>query len=373
MKIQHGFKKAFLRLLALNLLLCTLCATAMPSDSVKTGARTVTKLAEGVYMIRHRDSPDTFPQGNTTVIIGERDVMVVDSCYLPSSAREDIAQIRQWTNKPVRYLLNTHWHFDHTMGNGTYVDAFPQLTIIAHTETARQIAGYNPGWFERFPQRADRFKQILESGKNPNGKPLTEAEKKEYLEAIAGIEPVQAEFKSIKDRAPTLTFSDELNIDLGGRQVQVKHLGRGNTAGDALAYLPKEKIVITGDLVVRPVPYMFGGYPADFIKTLQRVAQLDTQTLVPGHGEVLQGDAGKAYMNQIADLMRAVVSQVSLEVHRIGGGPRNMDAVKETVLKNPEMNVWRRKFAGEDKDSQDMFDNSLLGLITSSFAEVWGR
>lgn len=80
------------------------------ADSTKTLTRSFEKIAEGVYTIRHKDAPDTFPQGNTTVIIGDREVLVVDSCYLPSSAREDIAQIRQWTNKPVRYLVNTHWH-----------------------------------------------------------------------------------------------------------------------------------------------------------------------------------------------------------------------------------------------------------------------
>src|SRR3954463_8284217 len=86
------------------------------ADSIATHARTVTKLADGVYEIRHPDAPDTFPQSNTTVIIGDNEVLVVDSTYLPSAAKEDIAQIKQWTNKPVRYLLNTHWHFDHTMG-----------------------------------------------------------------------------------------------------------------------------------------------------------------------------------------------------------------------------------------------------------------
>jgi len=83
------------------------------ADSIATHERTVTKLAEGIYEIRHPDAPDTFPQGNTTVIIGDRGVFVVDSCLLPSSARQDIAQIKQWTDKPVLFLLNTHWHFDH--------------------------------------------------------------------------------------------------------------------------------------------------------------------------------------------------------------------------------------------------------------------
>lgn len=105
--------------------LLLLAASAMGADSTATKTRTVTKLADGVYEIRHPDAPDTFPQSNTTVIIGDEAVLVVDSCLLPSAAREDVAQIRQWTDKPVTWLLNTHWHFDHTLGNATYQAAFP--------------------------------------------------------------------------------------------------------------------------------------------------------------------------------------------------------------------------------------------------------
>ena len=102
-------------------ILCTiaLAASAAVADSSVTQQRKVTQVAAGVYAIRHVDSPDTNPQGNTTVIIGERAVLVVDSSYLPSSAAEDIAQIRQWTKLPVRYVLNTHWHPDHQRGNST--------------------------------------------------------------------------------------------------------------------------------------------------------------------------------------------------------------------------------------------------------------
>src|SRR5438105_3933419 len=85
--------------------------------------RKVTQLAQGVYAIQHE------PNGNTTVIIGDRQVLVVDTCFLPSAAREDIAQIRNWTDRPVSFVLNTHFHNDHNLGNRAYMDAFPALTI----------------------------------------------------------------------------------------------------------------------------------------------------------------------------------------------------------------------------------------------------
>ena len=343
------------------------------ADSSRTKTRTVQKIAEGVYTIRHKDAPDTFPQGNTTVIIGEREVLVVDSCYLPSSAREDIAEIRKWTDKPVRYLVNTHWHFDHTMGNGTYWQAFPGLSIIAHTETAKQIAGYNPGWFERFPKRADRMRQILADGKDGNGKTLSEGDRKEYEEAIAGLAPVQEEFKTIVDHAPTISFGSEISLDLGGREVRIIHLGRGNTAGDAIVFLPKEKILMTGDLVVHPVPYMFGGYPGEFGRTLTKMELLGFETIVPGHGEVLNATASPNYVRLLAEFCEAVSDLTSSELHRTGSGAANLPAVREGVMKKLDVAAWRRKFAGEDKTEQDAFDTSFAAMVTAAFNEVNGR
>jgi cyclase len=359
---------------ALLFLLFTLGAPHASADSVNTRERTVTQVAEGVYVIRHPDAPDGFPQGNTTVVVGGREVLVVDSCYLPSSAREDIEQIRRWTDKPVRYLVNTHWHYDHTMGNGVYAEAFPGLAIVAHAETRRQSAGYNPGWFERFPGRAALFKQRLDSGKTADGRALTETEKKDFANALAGVAPVAEEFKKLVDRAPSLAFDRELAVDLGGREVRVMHLGRGNTAGDAVVFLPKERVVVAGDLLDHPVPYLGGGYPSQLVRTLREMARLDAQTIVPGHGDVLRGDYARAYLNQVIEFVDAVTAQVSREVYRVGNGPQNLEAVREAVLKSVDVAAWRQKFAGDDADNRDFFDSfSLRGLVTAAYAEVWGR
>jgi glyoxylase-like metal-dependent hydrolase (beta-lactamase superfamily II) len=274
----------------------------------------------------------------------------------------------------VRYLLNTHWHYDHTMGNGVYAEAFPGIAIIAQIETRRQSEGYNPGWFARFPGRAAIFKQRLESGKDINGRPLTESEKRDFAKAIAGIEPVQAEFRNLVDRVPNMTFDSELNVDVGNREVQIKHLGRGNTAGDAIVYLPKEKILIAGDLLDHPVPYLGGGYPSELVRTLQQMARLDAQTMVPGHGEVLQGARGKAYLNQVIEFLQVVVTKVSQQVYRVGNGSRNFEAVRDAVKKEVDVDAWRQKFAGDDEDNRALFDGfSFPGLITAAYAEVWGR
>jgi glyoxylase-like metal-dependent hydrolase (beta-lactamase superfamily II) len=352
-------------------LIVGLATAALALDSVSTKQRTVTEVAKGVYVIRHPDAPDTFPQGNTTVIIGDREVLVVDSCYMPSSAREDIQQIRKWTSKPVTFLVNTHWHYDHTMGNGVYAQEFPGIHIVAQVETRRQIEGYNPGWFRRYPTRSKFFEQQAESGKDADGKPLDPDTLKEIREVVAGRPTVQAEFDALKDQPPTMGFVTELDIDLGGREVQIKHLGRGNTTGDAIVYLPKEKILATGDLLDHPVPYLGGGYPFEEIGTLKKMAQLDAETIVPGHGEILHD---KVYLGQVVDWIQTVTDEVSRQIYVIGNGSNNLDPVKKAVMANVDPKKYRDLWCGDNKENRDFFDDLAWDrLIVSAWASKWGR
>jgi cyclase len=357
---------AFYKMFLLSLLALLIGAPVAYGDSSATKDRTVNKLADNVYEIRHPDAPDTFPQGNTTVIIGDKAVLVVDSCLLPSSARQDVEQIRKWTSKPVTYLVNTHWHFDHTLGNATYAAAFPNIQIIAQKETQKVIGDFNPGAVTRYPNRAQRFQKVLDSGKNPDGKALSEAERKDYERSLAGLAPVVAEFKTVAQLTPNISFDHELNIDLGNRQVQIKFLGRGNTAGDTVIYLPKEKIVATGDLLDHPIPYLFGGFPVDFVNTLQVLAQLDAQTIVPGHGEILHD---KAYIYQVIDLLKAVNTEVEKEIN----AGKTLEEVQDELPKSFDVNSWKQKFAGTDADDKDFFDESFAGLIKASYSQIKTR
>lgn len=366
-----------MRFLKVAVLVTLLFATfRVIADSATSKERAVTKLAEGVYEIRHPDAPDHFSQGNTVVIIGERAVLVVDSCYLPSSARQDIAQIRQWTSKPVRYLLNTHWHNDHVQGNAAYAEAFPGITIVAQTETAKLMALRVDSYLSEYPHRMETFQQELATGKDLSGRPLTEDEKTDLGNAVAGgkaaSEAVSAEFRDLKVRVPELTFDQELDVDLGSRQVQLKYLGRGNTLGDAVAYLPKEKILIAGDLVDSPVPYLYGGFPVEQIATLKRMDQLDFETLVPGHGDVLKG---KSFVQQEIALIETVVAAMNREIGRTNSEPKTrFPEIKKAVEQAVDMRVWQQKFAGDDPREREFFEVfAWPGLLEAAHAELWPR
>jgi glyoxylase-like metal-dependent hydrolase (beta-lactamase superfamily II) len=332
--------------------------------------RKISKLAEGVYEIQHRDALPDFPQGNTTVVIGERSVFVVDSAYLPSSAREDIAQIRQWTNKPVRYLMLTHGHTDHVTGTGIYAREFPGITIIAHRETRNLIARYTPGYPDLFLEYTEELRKKLSSGLDDAQKPLTaDAASKLSLE-IRARESIADDVKSMGDNPlPDLTFDhDGFSLDLGNRQVEVLFLGRGNTAGDVVAFLPKERIAIVGDILVQPIPYTCSGFPVDWASTLDKIAELRPEVIIPGHGEPMHD---LQYLHDVRDLLTSVIKQVNAIFQQIpGGGQSSLDRAQKTV----DVSAFRGKFPSGDQYNPDFFGRSVPNcLVRNTYYQLAPR
>jgi glyoxylase-like metal-dependent hydrolase (beta-lactamase superfamily II) len=339
------------------------------AGATRSGAqneRSMTQVAEGVYVIRHRTTP--FEGGNTTVIVGERDVLVIDACLFPYAAREDIAQIRTLTTKPVRYLLNTHWHNDHVMGNHEYAKAFPGLAIIAHAETRRDMDLNIPNATKRslpnHTQLATQESAALTSGKGTDGKPFTAAQRAQVESLLVRRRTIIDDYTTFVYQPPTTTFDRELTLDLGNREVRITHLGRGNTNGDAVVFLPKERVAISGDLLVRPFPFPYDGYPSEWIATLDRLGQLDATVIVPGHGEIMRD---KTYLYLVRDLFRSAVDQVNARIHVIG--PAEFQEVA-AVLPHVNLSAFRQRFAGENPEAAKQFDEVATQVVKLVFKEA---
>ena len=361
-------------------------ASLAEGASWMTTRRSVTKVADGVYVIIHKDAVvGAWPEGNTTVIIGDRAVFVVDACFLPSSAREDIAEIKRLTSKPVRYLLNTHFHIDHNAGNSVYKEAFPDVEIIAETETRRFMDDANPAFAANVADPNGRpstvtlpaLKKELESGMDEDGKALSAEEKATVPQQIAQVENEIAEYRNFKYQAPTITFDHELVMDLGNREVQVEHLGRGNTPGDALVYLPREKVLITGDLLTWPIPYMRMSYPREWVEVLRTMSRMDADVIVPGHGMLLRD---KTYMNEVIALLDSVIKQVHEQAPKIGFNSRTKVPNLEDM--HVDLEPFRKSMAGDDPDNNDFWksivDPGMLGgvnqgVVGRAYAQEIGR
>ena len=292
-------------------------AQSAPRDSAR-----VERLAAGVYAIIHPDATPNWPHSNTGVIVGTEAVAVIDATYLPSRAAADIALIRTLTSLPVRYLVNTHWHYDHNFGNATYAAAFPGLTIVAHTETER-IMRVNMARYARVASSA------AESA------PIEKAELSHFTPTL-----------------PNLTFESSVTLHLGGRDVEVSHWGRANTPGDAVAWLPAERVLFTGDIVVSPVPYAWGSSPVPWTDVLRRIEGTPALFVVPGHGEV-QRDM--QYVAQVRELIEFVVT----EVRRLAAEGKTKEESRAAI----DLARFRDRFVGGDPARKAVWDDSIAAAL----------
>ena len=338
-------------------------ATLAAADSVYTAERKITQIADGVYVIRHRDSPDGNLNGNTTVIIGDKWVFVVDACFQLSAARQDVAQIRQWTNKPVRYLLITHFHNDHNMGTGVYRDAFPNIAIIAHRWTKEDMYR-TPNTPSRFDQQIAIREQRLRDNESADGKPLTDSQRAEMAKTLVGKKMIREELKDFHYEAPNLTFNRELDLDLGNREVKILHLGRATTRGDTVAFLPKDRIVIAGDIVTHPILYTYDGFPSEWMKTLDSIAELQPQTIIPGHGDVLHDNR---YLTLCRDFIASVVQQVHAHFQQLTKIIENPPL--EDVRKGVDVSAFRERFAAESGGDNEDFEDAAAALVKITYNE----
>jgi glyoxylase-like metal-dependent hydrolase (beta-lactamase superfamily II) len=310
-------------------------------------------LAPDVYGFVWKDPLQEPIEGNALFVINDRDVLVVDTGIFPSTARRMAAEVKKLTNKPVRYVVNTHWHDDHHNGNMVYREMWPGVEFVAHANTRADLI---VGTYEARPkdladmqQNAAKYERWAKEGKDDDGKPLEERRRKRAAELAEVFRTGYSEFSQVKDTPPDLTFTDGIVLHRGERTIDIRCLGRGNTRGDLVVLLPKERIVATGDLLVAPVPFGIGSYYADWITTLGKLDALPVDVLFPGHGPV-QRD--RVYLHQVQGLLKDLVMQVSAAVD----SGKTLEDTQQRVT----LSEWRATLTGEDKRKQLLFDSSFL-------------
>ena len=277
------------------------------------------QVADGVYAaIGSGTAVNT--GSNSMVIVNRDDVVVVDAHVTPAAARALIDDIRTLTPKPVRWLIDTHYHWDHAHGNqafGPDVQIIGQdfvrqmlLTDVLHQRTYKSFTDPLPG------QLAALKRQAAAEQDPEKKRPLEsrDATQQGYIDALAAIRPTP----------PTLSYQTKMTLIRGDREIDLLFLGRGHTAGDTVVYLPKERVVATGDLVVGDFRFMYmgDGFVNEWPETVDKVLQLDFTTVVPGHGPVFHD---KTAMRHYQAYWRDLWKQAS-ELH--GRGVTAADAAR---------------------------------------------
>jgi glyoxylase-like metal-dependent hydrolase (beta-lactamase superfamily II) len=319
------------------------------------------QIADGIYQFI--TAADGYvPNGNSIVIVNENDVLVFDTYTRPSTARTVLAEIRKITDKPVRYVVNSHHHPDHWSGNEVYAQAFPGLEIIASDQTREFMLNIANAWPTVFTQnlrndQAEVDKEVS-SGKESDGTPLTAEVRAKDEAAVAREKDFVAEALQVKRTYPTLTYGDKLTLHHGGREFRFMSVV-GDANGTTVLYLPKEKILITGDVISYPIPY-FTPPLSQHAKSLRTLAQIDADVIIPGHGPAWHD---KNFLNLEAELFESIVSQVDQAVKK---GLVTVDEIQKQV----NVESLRLKFTNDDKDLNEKFHRYVNRMIDNASREA---
>jgi len=245
----------------------------------------ITPVADGVYAAIPK--PMYRVNSNTVIILLGDGVLVVDANSTPSAARSLMEQIRKLTPKPVKYVVNTHFHWDHSQGNEAYLSSWPAGVEIISSEATRSNLEQRgiPRWKREIAAMPQEIGQL----KNDLQKALTTEQKESIQRKLAEAEAYFAELKNIQITLPTMTVDRRLILHRDSRTVEILWLGRAHTDGDLFVFLPVEKVLVTGDVLHGWTPTMRDSYPYEWIQTLDAAEKLDFEYVIGGHGDVMRG------------------------------------------------------------------------------------
>ncbi len=247
------------------------------ADAHEGAAYEITEVRPGIW---HAVGTGAMNVGaNAAIVDLGASLLLVDSHITPAAAWVLLEELAPLTPKPIRYVVNTHFHFDHIHGNQVFGD---EVEILGHQTTYDIVSSGGSvsgtawdGFVATLPNQIAAIEAELQAAPEGEREEVAArlARMRAYQEATAAIEPI----------APTITLDGKLAIYRGGHEIQLLWKGRGHTPGDVVVYLPERRVLITGDLVVFGLPFMGDAFP-EWGDTVRRFAELDFELVLPGHG-----------------------------------------------------------------------------------------
>jgi cyclase len=308
-------------------------------------------VADGVYAAIAK--PSFRVNSNAAIILLDDGVLVVDTHSKPSAARALIEQIKKLTPKPVKYVVNTHFHYDHYQGNEAYPSSWPGGVEIISSEATR--ANIQRLGIPRIKNEILTLPREISKLKDDLAKASTSEQKNTLQANIGQAEGYLAELKIMQVTLPSLTFDRSLILYRPSRTVEILWLGRAHTDGDAFVFLPHERVLVTGDALHGWTPFMGDSYPYEWIQTLDAAEKLDFDSVIGGHGDVMHGkekfELWKRYLQELMDRTARAYSE--------GASPEEAKkAVSEDLIK---------KYASQFDPN---FPQSVLGNVGKAYQVI---
>jgi len=369
-EFRHGVLKLFLA--ATILIAGPAAATAqagpeLPQPEDGYFQETV-KVAAGVWVLMELKF-QVQPIGNVTVIEQSDGLVLVDAGGSPGAGRRIVAMVKAISAKPVTAVIITHWHGDHPQGLSEILKAWPQARTIATRATQGHLRGsrtmntpaqQDPAADAKFQQQLRAF---LAYTRRMGGQATDPLEKAGWTASERLLNQYGLDMLGAVTLSTAEAFDERLDLPDARTPIQALFIGRANTDGDAVVWLPNQKVLIAGDIVVAPLPFGFGSYPADWIETLGRLRACDFEILVPGHGAP-QRD--RRYLDRLV----AALAEIRAKVTPLVAEGLSLDEVRKRV----DLAGQARGFVGDDPWLHRWFvEYWITPIVASAYKEAKGE
>lgn len=262
----------------------------------------IEKVADGVYCALAR--PQAVVNPNSAIFVNSNDVVVVDAHSKPSATAALIAQIKkEITPNPVRYVVNSHFHWDHIQGSQAYRADGGKIDFIASEPTSQLMSDLGQ---KRLKASLDEISKQIDDMRSRAGKSGSAGEKAFCEEQIRQMQDYQSEMKNVTLELPTITFAKSYVITDKAHELHIEFHGKAHTAGDVVVFCPEKRVIATGDMIHSGLPYIADAFPKSWPKTMDSVARLGFDKICPGHCPVLDRQRMTDMRNYIEELTEKV-------------------------------------------------------------------
>ncbi len=332
--------------------------------SVLAGAIEISELQSGVWAAL-QPADNRFNDCNSLIVEAREYVIIIDAQESRADVQAIIDFAKNTIRKPVRYLINTHWHGDHTQGNTLYLQAFDDgLIILGHVSQGVDIperaATAHAERVAELDQQLPAAREQLVTGIKLDGSRFSDQELAAQTARVGRAQAWLDANRDITFTGPTLTINDVFSVDAGDALFTV-YPQRGHTRGDLVVHFPKLRILAAGDLV-DVMPYSGHGYPREWLTALQFIDTLDFSVVVPGHGPALKD---RVLIANLSTYFESLTRQVST----LAGKGMDLEDIRAAI----DLSASREVLAGKDTTAGSFFDAVQDEAIERAYAEAAGN
>lgn len=331
---------------------------------------TTEKLAEGIYVFTAPKEMDWYIQSNTVAVVGDDAVTIFDTNSRPSTANRVIERLRAVTDKPVRLIINSHWHIDHWRGNQSWVEAFPEAEIVSTIRT-REVMSLlehpGPSWGRGQKERIEALAVARETGAFPDGGPASTENIAAAEAVITRREPWVEEMQDVRITLPTMTYESSMVLWVGGRRIELYSV-QGDASGSTVMFVPDVGVMAAGDALVRHSDGQ-GGQPwaqnnyafSDWLEGLRLMESLDARITVPGLGPALLGNE---YLTTQRELFESLIAQTHAAMRR--GHADDYEYVRSII----DVEDFRRRYGMVRGGDRSNTWDRVIGLLVKRIMQA---